>query len=466
MSYYRKDNYYFSRKMTSRVKHHIEKTITKGLTTFVFLLWAITGMAQKMDNKLFIQFEKHFSLLDSLIFKPHPLHHRPSLNRQSILENPLHEAVDSLVYAKVEKQMDAMKAETGLLISGQSYYRLDEGFGIDDDDALSRYDAKVQVELRWNFLSSSLINRKSRLKELDIQGELERISIEQRRVKDLIDKQKECFREEYDSLLAGVLQLRVNNLRLLNDAQLYLVSDRSIGTDELLKIMDEQAIAERQLESIPKDFPAAIQLVKPYGFVVKIDTAHFKKHIAENDQMLYASDLQIELLREKQKGTNYWRTLNLSPFIRYSYYARPEMRNSSNIDAGVAFQIPLSVQESRKRKVLKAEQLQKEMEKEALVTSIMDKVDMLFLEIERANRGLVGEWERIKKLRTYLELRKANYRDHIGEYNFLSRIKEYNHYLTCWENYYSYQYKRDCYIAELQSYLSGRSISEFCIIVK
>ena len=91
---------------------------------------------------------------------------------------------------------------------------------------------------------------------------------------------------------------------------------------------------------------------------------------------------------------------------------------------------------------------------------------MLFLEIERANRGLVGESERIKKLRTYLELRKANYRDHIGEYNFLSRIKEYNHYLTCWENYYSYQYKRDCYIAELQSYLSGRSISEFCSIVK
>ena len=230
--------------------------------------------------------------------------------------------------------------------------------------------------------------------------------------------------------------------------------------------MDEQAIAERQLEAIPKDFPVAVQLVKPNGFVVNIDTAHLKKHIAENNLMLYASDLQIKLLHEKEKGTNYWRTLNLSPFIRYSYYARPEMRNSSNIDAGVAFQIPLSIQEPRKRKVLKAEQLQKEMEKEALLTSIMDNVNILFLEIERANRGLVGELERIKKLRTYLEMRKANYQGHIGEYNFLSRIKEYNHYLTCWENYYSYLYKRDCCIADLQSYLSGRSVSEFCIIVK
>lgn len=420
-----------------------------------------------MDERLFMQFKEHFSLLDSLIFKQQPLHQKnPQQGIPVVSENTLHGVVDSLIYAKVEKQMAAMKAETGLLISGQTYYRLDEGFGIDDDDALSRYNAKVQVELRWNFLSSSLINRRSRLKELDIQGELERLGLERERIKELIDKQKECFREEYDSLLAGVLQLRINNLKLLNDAQQYLVSDRSIGTDELLKIMDEQAIAERQLVAIPKDYPFASQLVRPNGAIITIDTASIKKHIAENTPMLYASDLEIELLHQQAKGTNYWRTLNLSPFIRYSYYARPEMRNSSNIDAGVAFQIPLSAQAPRKRKVLKAEKLQKEMEKEAQTASIMDKVNMLLLEIERANRGVTGELERIEKLRVYMELRKANYQGHIGEYNFLSRIKEYNHYLTCWENYYSYQYKRDCCIAELQNYLSGHSVSDFCIIVK
>ena len=405
--------------------------------------------------------------MDSLIFLQHPLQSNTSLLKiKTAPENAVHDAVDSLIYEKVEKQMDAMKAETGLLISGQTYYRLDEGFGIDDDDALSRYTAKVQVELRWNFLSNSLINRQSRLKMLDIQGELERVGLEHERVRNLIDKQKEAFRVEYDSLLAGVLQYRINNLKLLNDAQQYLVSDRSIATDDLLKIMDEQAIAERQLVAIPKDYPLACQLVRPSGAVIKIDTTNVKKHIAENDLILYATDLQIELLAEQEKGTNYWRTLNLSPFFRYSYYVRPEMRNSSNIDAGLAFQIPLSVQEPRKRKALKAERLQKTMEKEALVASIMEKVDMLFLEIERANRGLAGELERIKKLRTYMELRKANYQAHIGEYNFLSRIKEYNHYLTCWENYYSYQYKRDCCIAELQNYLSGRSVLEFCTMVK
>ena len=440
----------------------------KLCAALIFVFGSSTpAMSQNMDEKLFMQFENHFSLLDSLIFLQHPLQSNTSLlNIRIAPENAVHDAVDSLIFEKVERQMDAMKAETGLLISGQTYYRLDEGFGIDDDDALSRYTAKVQVELRWNFLSSSLINRRSRLKMLDIQGELERVGLEHERVRNLIDKQKEAFREEYDSLLAGVLQYRINNLKLLNDAQQYLVSDRSIATDDLLKIMDEQAVAERQLVAIPKDYPLACQLVRPSGNVIKIDTANVKKHIAENDLMLYATDLQIELLAEQEKGTNYWRTLNLSPFFRYSYYVRPEMRNSSNIDAGLAFQIPLSVEEPSKRKVLRAERLQKAMEKEALVGSIMERVDMLFQEIERANRGLAGELERIKKLRTYMELRKANYQAHIGEYNFLSRIKEYNHYLTCWENYYSYQYKRDCCIAELQNYLSGRSVLEFCTMVK
>ena len=448
---------------------HKEKLGSGAYRCFValFLLCFVHSIqAQKNDKELFVQFENQFLLLDSLIFQQQFLQPSSLPEIAEMSGRELQEAVDSLIYAKVENQMDAMKAENGLLVSGQTYYRLDEGFGIDDDDALSRYNAKMQVELRWNFLSSSLINRKSRLRVLDIQGELERVSLEQERFKECIEKQKEYFREEYDSLLAGVLQLRINNLQLLNDAQLYLVSNRSISTDELLKIMDEQAIAERQLEAIPRQYPSALQLVRPNGFVIQIDTANVRKHIAENDRTFYAADLQIALLREKEKSTNYWRTLNISPFIRYSFYARPEMRNSSNVDAGIAFQIPLNTQESQKRKALKTEQLQKEMEKEAMAVSIMEKVDMLLLEIERANRGLAGELVRIKKLRAYMELRKANYQGHIGEYNFLSRIKEYNHYLSCWENYYSYQYKRDCSIAELQYYLSGRPVSDFCTMVK
>ena len=435
--------------------------------SFLLGLWAFLGIqAQMSDRILFQKFGEHFSLLDSLIFSVGNVTgvKEKSINLKNSL-NSVDASVDSLLYAKVEKQMEAMKAETGLLISGQTYYRLDEGFGIDDEDALSRYTAKVQVELRWNFLSSSLINRRSRLNELEIKGELERVGLERERIGKLIETQKEYFQEEYDSLLAGVLKLRIANLQLLSDAQQYLVSDRSISTDELLKIMDEQAIAERLLVTIPKDYPLAFQLVSPHGAEIRVDTARFMKYICENDLSLYEADLQIKLLNEKEKSTNYWRTLNLSPFFRYSFYVRPEARNTANVDAGLAFQIPLSGEQPRKRKALRAERFQKTMEKESQVNLVTEKVHFLFDEIERANRGLAGELKRIEKMRDYMQLRKKNYRGHIGEYNFMSRIKEYNHYLTCWENFYTYQFKRDCCIAELQAFLSGQSVLDFCTIV-
>ena len=438
----------------------------KYILALVLLLGSTLTQAQIPDKVLFQKFENHFALLDSLIFGlDYPVWKGKLPHHLTRTLNPLYSEVDSLLFEKVEKQMEAMKAETGLLISGQSYYRLDEGFGIDDEDALSRYTAKVQVELRWNFLSSSLINRKSRLNELDIKGKLERVGLERARIGKLIEKQKDYFQEEYDSLLAGVLKLRIDNLQLLSDAQQYLVSDRSISTDELLKIMDEQAIAERLLVTIPKDYPLAFQLVAPHGAEIRVDTARLMKHICDNDLSLYEADLQIKLLSEKEKSTNYWRTLNLSPFFRYSFYVRPEARNTANVDAGLAFQIPLSGEQPRKRKALRAERFQKTMEKESLVNMVTEKVHFLFDEIERANRGLAGELKRIEKMRDYMQLRKKNYLGHIGEYNFMSRIKEYNHYLTCWENFYTYQFKRDCCIAELQAFLSGQSVLDFCTIV-
>ena len=281
----------------------------------------------------------------------------------------------------------------------------------------------------------------------------------------MIKRQKEYLLKEYDSLLVSVLKLRINNLQLLTDAQMYLVSDRSISTDELLKLMDEQAIAERLLETIPKDYPIASQLVRPQGSVtIQIDTAQLKSYIRENALLLHTLDLQLEIIRQKEETAGYWNSLSFSPFLRYSYYIRPEMKNSSNVDVGVAFQIPLSAQESRKKKALTAERLQKTMEKEEQTAMLMEEVEAILIEIERANKGLAGELKRIEVLREYMLHRRKNYQGHVGEYNFISRIKEYNHYLTCWENYYSYQYKRDCCIADLQVLLLQQSVFDFCII--
>lgn len=443
--------------------------ITRVLVFILSLLLPAGLWAQQKDEALFRRFEVHFDLLDSLIFQSA----QPTLAAEVMtMETETQEmevsAIDSLIDAKVEQQQRALKAETGLLLSGNAYYRTGEGVGVDPDenDALEAYKAKAQVELRWNIMNSSLIGRKGRLKELSLQGQLEHVAVEQERARMVIEKQKEYFRLEYDSLLSSILQLRINNLQLLNDAQSYLASDRSIGTDELLKIMDEQAIAERLLTSIPKDYPVAAQLMMPQGEVVSLDTARLKGHIREHALQLQVTDLQIALLQQKEKNTTYWSAMSLAPFVRYSYYVRPEVKNPSNVDAGIAFQLPLSKQESRKRKALSAERLQMTAEREEITMQLMEGVENILLDIDRANRGLVGELKRIELMRQYMQLRRENYKGHIGEYNFMSRIKEYNHYLTCWENYYSYQYKRDCCIAELQMFLPQQSVLDFCIINK
>ena len=448
----------------------LKKVAAISITTLILSVLSfssVNAQSRRKDEMLFKRFETHFKMMDTLIFRQVPATTDFGLMAvDTISQSQGLNTMDSLIDAKVESQQRALKAETGLVLSGQTYYRAGQelGFDSDEDDAVAIYSVKAQAELRWNIMNSSLINRKEKLKELSLMGELERVALEQEYAKKMVERQKEYLRKEYDSLLMSVLKLRVNNLQLLTDAQMYLVSDRSIGTDELLKLMDEQAIAERLLETMPKDYPIASQLVRPLGGeAIQIDTARLKSYIRENALPLHMLDLQIEILQQKEESAGYWTSLGFSPFLRYSYYMRPEMKNSSNLDVGLSFQIPLSAQESRKKKALTAECLQKTMEKEEQTALLMENVELILLELERANRGLAGELKRIEVLRDYMKLRRENYRGHIGEYNFLSRIKEYNHYLTCWENYYSYQYKRDCCIADLQVFLLQQSIFDFVL---
>lgn len=424
------------------------------------------AMAEQRDQALFQRFEERFCILDSLIF--HREQSKEAGTASIAPQGYATTAVDSLIDKKIEEQQRAISAETGLLISGQTYYRSGEGTSVDPDenDALEAYKAKVQIELRWNIFGSGIHNRKGRLNEVSLEGELEHAYQEQERLALLIEKQKQSFREEYDSLLGGILQLRIENLQLLSDAQTYLASDRSIGTEELLKVMDEQAIAERLLTTIPKAYPTAAQLVRPQGAIIHLDTAQLKSSIRENTLLMQMMDLDIDLLQQREENTSYWNNLNISPFMRYSYYMRPEVKNPATVDVGVAFQIPLSSQESRKRRAIAAERLQKSAEREELEAKLMAEVEAMLTEIERANRGLQGELKRIEMLREYMQQRREHYQGHIGEYNFMSRLKEYNHYLTCWENYYSYQYKRDCYMADLQAFLYRQSIVDFCMIQK
>jgi len=455
-------------KKLAKTKEDRDKEMEK-IRWIIFIIAVGMGIsaafAQKPDS-LFRQFESRFELLDSIIHSPA---HRSSSADYGLPEKNMAAddydrlAVDSVIDSHVNAQISAMKNVTGLTVNGQIYGRLDEGFGLDEDDALSRYKSKIQAEVRWNFLSSSIINRKGKENEIRLKGDIQRLEYKRENLGRLVALQKEQFRIRYDSLLCGVLTHRIANLTLLSNTQSYLLTEGGISSDDLLIILNEKAEAERLMATITGSYPASDDLSNPSGIIVDVDTARLISYICEYNAGTSTIELRRRLLDQQIDNTSYWTTLNLSPFIRYSYYTRPNISNSSNIDAGVSFIIPLSAESSKKRKAMIAERGVLDLERDRLTSEIADNVRLALLDIERMNRSIEGEVKRLSELKGYLNIRHEAYDNRIGEYNYLSRMKEYNTYLLCCERLLSFSYQRDCMLASLQVYLPDVSILDFCV---
>lgn len=431
------------------------------------LLPIITKAQYNKSTELFQQFEERFILLDSLIFKPNNTstvsQTTDAITYNSTSINSTQTKIDSLIEQKVNAQKSALKHETGLSITGQAYLRLDENLSIDEEDAVSRYGAKIQADLRWHFLNSAVLHRKGRLNEIDLQGEIDQKNYERTNISLLVAKQKELFRIKNDSLLSSILKHRIYNLTLLNNGQQYLLENGNITTDDILTTLNEKAEAERLLASLIDTVAPACNLYKPTGIIVDIDTAKLMEYIRQYNANLSILDLKSQLLEQQQQNNSYWTTLNVSPFIRYSYYFRDDLPNSANVDLGLSFIIPLSGETSKQRKTMTTELKILEIEKSQLSQQILDNIKLILLDIERMNRASESELYRMQEIKKYIQTRTTAYHNGIGEYNFVSRMKEYNTYLLCWEKFLSFQYQRDCHIANLQTYLPNISILEFCI---
>ena len=438
---------------------------------FIIITLLLSTIIKAQYNKsaeLFEQFEERFHVLDSLIFTADntPTGQTPTTDVSIYNTNTIDSIqikIDSLIERKVDAQKVALKHETGLSVTGQAYFRLDDNLSIDEEDAVSRYGAKVQADLRWHFLNSAVLHRKGRLNEIDLQGEIERKNYERTNISLLVAKQKEMFRIKNDSLLSSILKHRIHNLTLLNNGQEYLLKNGNITTDDILTTLNEKAEAERLLASLIDTVAPANSLYKPTGVIVDVDTAKLMQYIRQYNANLSIIDLEAQLLEQQRQNNSYWTTLNVSPYIRYSYYFRDDMPNSANVDLGLSFIIPLSGETNKQRKTMTTELKILEIEKSQLSQQILDNIKLILLDIERMNRASESELYRMQEIKKYIQTRTTAYHNGIGEYNFVSRMKEYNIYLQCWEKFLSFQYQRDCHIANLQSYLPNISILEFCI---
>ncbi|MDE6342620.1 MAG: hypothetical protein K2K93_09900 [Muribaculaceae bacterium] len=430
------------------------------------------AMMQKSDSIL-SNFDRRFELLDSLIFSPVKAGRYAGRNifeeaSQKYGDTQIADSLyDEALRKSVEAQAKYIKSPTGLQITGQSYYRLDNNLGLndmDDDDAVSRYNAKIQAEIRWNFFNSGLFKPNGKIREAEIQADIDRIAYQKETRGTEYARQREYYRTRQDSALCAVLTHRVKNLNMLSDAYMFLLSYENISSDDIMLTLSERAEAERKLGGLTVGDVYSSDLATPDAFIVRLDTAEFLQYVNLNQADFKIARKRLELFEQRAKNVSYWDQVDASPFLRYSYYTRPTLANSSNVDAGIYFKFPLTNEASKQRSALKAQGAAYEAEQYLRMRQIADEVAYVATEVERLNNSIIGEYRRSLQLRQYISMRKDAYENRKGEYNRLARMKEYNAYLLSLERLLEFQYSRDQQIAGLAKFLCGENVSDFCTI--
>ncbi len=422
------------------------------------------------SDSILARFDKRFTVLDTLIFS----NREKQDNNRDIFLDATRKYGDTLLADSLygEAMRQSLKAEeklirsaTGLQLTGQTYYRLDKDLGfIDDDDAVSRYNAKFQAELRWNFFNSGLFKPKGKIKEAEIKADIDRLAYAKETRGTEYARQREFYRSRHDSAMCAILTHRVHNLRLLTDAYMFLLQSQNISSDDIMLTLSEKAEAERKLMGLSVAGIESASLSSPDAMTVTLDTASFLRYVEQNQADFKIARRRMDLAEQRARNTSYWNDVDASPFIRYSYYTRDYLPNSSNLDAGIYFKIPINNTASRQRDALRAQSRAIGAEQYLRMRQISDEVGYVATEVDRLNRSIQGEYQRSIELRRYLEMRSQAYGNRHGEYNRLARMKEYNAYLLCLERLLEFQYSRDQQIASLAKFLTGESVGDFCTI--
>ena len=406
------------------------------------------------------RYSERFAVMDSLVFR---------LPKDTLLSSLDSVAMDFIVServleidAEVEAKISEMKSRTGLDLSGQAYVRPNKIINVDADDPLVAYNAKIQAELQWNIFHSSLYKRASKIRELRLQGELSQLEHEKRAIEETVFLQKLAVRYRYYGHLLSVLRVHAENLKLLMDTQVYLLQNGKISSDDLLKLINEQAEIERQLIAIKADSVITELPMNTRGAYVSVaDTAALMMYVRAEHHDLKKLSLRQELLEVQRKNIDYWQTMNIFPFVRYSYYNRENAHNTYNVDVGVSFKIPLTSETSKRRKSIRAEREVVRYEQEVAAEEIEREIMLILRDLENYNENIYGEFERMESLKNYLGMRINSYNNVIGEYSRIDRLSEYNAYLQAWERMLGYVYQRDCKLIDLQGYIMDEPVSNY-----
>lgn len=425
------------------------------------------GQYDSKSDRILAKFDGLFDSLNSLIFREEGAGN--SFTDLYRMFRPtdtvtMTSQLDAALRARTAAEIAEGNAKTGLTFQGQAYWRLDNTLGIDDEDQSGFYRFKVQAEARWNFLSSGLFGREGRRKEAELKETIDRVH--QRKVREDVSDYflRDNLRNYYDSLMAGVLQHRLNSLGLILEAQAYLLENENVTGDALLPIMDEQLTARRKLTAIEGKYPLSTDLSHIDGYTIVLDTAKLMNHVRETMVDLELLELQAQLLDQQAANVNWYSTLNISPYARISYYGRDNLaKSTTNVDAGLAFIVPINNIAKKKRKHIETERDIILSQEAFLDARMSDKVNYVARELLRLNRESIAEGNRILEIKKYLAQRRNSYDSRYGQYNRFTRAREFNLYLLCMEHLIDFQYHRDNLLAELQSLVPDLPIVQFCV---
>lgn len=395
------------------------------------------GAAKLRSDSVLRQFEARFAAMDAMMANVR-------VERQPLLlyTDPYAAVADSLFDAQTAGELSAMRRKTGLEITGQVYQRLDSTLGLDDEDAYSRYTTKLQGELGWDFFGSSLLQRRTRTRQLQLQGELRKLQARRATTDEPWLRLGEDVRRLYAGAAAEIMRTRLANTRVLNAAYAYTLQQQRESSQRMLAAIQDEMDLERQLAlldgggadtdaSAGGNAPAGLRL--PQATVVSVDTVALFATLGQSNPELRAIAVRGDLLEAERRLTNYAHTMRLTPFARVSQYLRSGIGNlgtpSTNVDLGVRFTLPLYSEAAAKRRALAAERQLTTLSGSQLNAETAARCRQQLAQIARLNAAVAAEAGHIKRIEAFVAMRREAYLHAPSGYDYTLRLEEYNEYL-------------------------------------
>lgn len=404
------------------------------------------------NDSVLRQFRIRFSRMDSLIRNMYPVPMSPVL-----YTGVPSRMLDSLYTAKGKDELRAFRRKSGLELTGQAYYRLDDAFGFDEDDQYSQYSAKLQGEVGWNFFNSSFYQRKSETLHIVLSNELQNIEHGKRLLSGVWKVLQDSVTMLYDKRIASVLLHRLENTDLLNMAYQYTLEQDKVNNEGLLRAMnDKMDIEYALLQTGSPDYLRREPLVFPAATVIRVDSVRLFEIMERNNPDIRASRVREDLLAVKRRLTNYGQEMRLTPFLRASHYFRENAysgvaaSSSTNIDLGVRFTFPLYDDTSRKRKALRTEQVLETIDRGRTVDEARERCRILLERLDGLNRAITTEHFHLKQMETFIGKRRTAYWHSPNGYNYITRLEEYNSYLKGIERLYKLMLSRNLCLLDIQ----------------